>query len=237
MGYTVAGVPKTVRYWLLEAANGRFLPNSEADEGKWLDPAAAAEVLTYERDRNLVGAAARLLDEPRAGRVHLVRHGHAGTRHGWSGPDEERPLTDRGFEEARAIVGHLLEHPVTRIDSSTYVRCEQTVRGLADALDLEVRDEPALTEGAPPEDALTFIAGLGGQSAVLCSHGDIVSGVIGELAADGVPLAGDLEWKKGSIWELDIEGDRVTSGRYLPPPALWAHITAEPSAPPPADHP
>lgn len=45
--------PKLVRYWLMEAVDGEFDPNDEVDEVRWLDPATAATLLTYEHDRGL----------------------------------------------------------------------------------------------------------------------------------------------------------------------------------------
>ena len=37
--------------------DGGFEPNDEVDELRWADPAAAAELLTYGHDLDLVGAA------------------------------------------------------------------------------------------------------------------------------------------------------------------------------------
>ena len=53
------GRSKVVRYWLMEAAGeDEFVPNDEVDEVRWLAPADAAELLSYERDRALVQEAA-----------------------------------------------------------------------------------------------------------------------------------------------------------------------------------
>jgi 8-oxo-dGTP diphosphatase len=49
------GRPKLVRYWVMEAdGDDGFEPDEEVDELRWLDPAAAAELLTYPHDRELV---------------------------------------------------------------------------------------------------------------------------------------------------------------------------------------
>ncbi len=52
------GRPKVVRYWLMDLADGEdgegFSPNREVDELRWCTPEAAAELLSYERDRVLV---------------------------------------------------------------------------------------------------------------------------------------------------------------------------------------
>ena len=53
--------PKIVRSWLMEPLSRTFEPNDEVDEVRWLEPAEAAEQLSYERDRALVDEAAREL--------------------------------------------------------------------------------------------------------------------------------------------------------------------------------
>jgi 8-oxo-dGTP diphosphatase len=50
--------PKVVRYWLMEPESGEFEPNREVDEVRWLNPSAAADLLTYEHDKQLVGGLA-----------------------------------------------------------------------------------------------------------------------------------------------------------------------------------
>jgi 8-oxo-dGTP diphosphatase len=48
------GRPKLVRWWLMEPRSGEFARNDEVDELRWLEPAEAAELLTHDRDRDLV---------------------------------------------------------------------------------------------------------------------------------------------------------------------------------------
>ena len=48
------GRSKVVRYWLMEPEEGEFTPNREVDELRWLIPSAAAELLTYPHDQELV---------------------------------------------------------------------------------------------------------------------------------------------------------------------------------------
>lgn len=50
------GRDKLVRWWLMEPEGGDFAPNVETDELRWLEPGKARALLTYERDRELVGA-------------------------------------------------------------------------------------------------------------------------------------------------------------------------------------
>jgi 8-oxo-dGTP diphosphatase len=55
--YEVKGRPKLVRYWLMEAEDGAFVPNDEVDEVRWPAPSEALSLLTYDRDRELLVAA------------------------------------------------------------------------------------------------------------------------------------------------------------------------------------
>jgi 8-oxo-dGTP pyrophosphatase MutT (NUDIX family) len=48
------GRQKVVRYWLMEPLGGEFQPNHEVDEMRWLPAAEAADLLTYEHDRELL---------------------------------------------------------------------------------------------------------------------------------------------------------------------------------------
>jgi 8-oxo-dGTP diphosphatase len=52
------GRPKIVRYWLMRVEGGGFAPNEEVDELRWLTPAEAVELLTYDRDRELIARSA-----------------------------------------------------------------------------------------------------------------------------------------------------------------------------------
>lgn len=51
------GRPKRVRYWRMTVVSGDFEANDEVDEMRWVDPAQAAEMLSYEFDRELVSQA------------------------------------------------------------------------------------------------------------------------------------------------------------------------------------
>jgi 8-oxo-dGTP pyrophosphatase MutT (NUDIX family) len=52
------GRDKAVRYWEMTPASGTFVPNDEVDEVRWLAPAEAMDLLTYERDREVLAAVA-----------------------------------------------------------------------------------------------------------------------------------------------------------------------------------
>src|SRR5829696_941713 len=57
--YAVRERPKVVRYWLMSVAEDPgFAANSEVDELRWLSAPAAGELLTYDRDKEVLEAAA-----------------------------------------------------------------------------------------------------------------------------------------------------------------------------------
>jgi 8-oxo-dGTP diphosphatase len=57
--YSVRDRPKLVRYWLMSVeSDPGFTPNDEVDEVRWLPPADAGELLSYDRDKEVVAAAA-----------------------------------------------------------------------------------------------------------------------------------------------------------------------------------
>ena len=55
------GRRKLVRWWLMRPQEGEFAPSDEVDDLRWVSPSEAAELLDYEHDRALVGAALREL--------------------------------------------------------------------------------------------------------------------------------------------------------------------------------
>lgn len=108
--------------------------------------------------------------------VVLLRHASAGDRAEWTGDDRLRPLDPRGRRQAAKLVAPLLELGVTRVVSSPYVRCVQTVEPLAEALGVEVELDDRLAEGAG-RSALELLESADGV--VACTHGDIVEEILG----------------------------------------------------------
>lgn len=48
------GRPKIVAYWLVSVVGGEFTVNEEADEIRWISIEQARELVTYDRDRELL---------------------------------------------------------------------------------------------------------------------------------------------------------------------------------------
>lgn len=158
------GRPKQVRWWRMHVVDeGPFEPNAEVDELRWCTRDEALALLSYDRDRPLLDALA----------VVLLRHVHAAERDEWDDDDRLRPLAPRGEEQARRLVEPLLDLGPTRILSSPYVRCIESVAPLAAATGLRVEHADALAEGASRAAALRLVHDAEPGS-VLCTHGDVV---------------------------------------------------------------
>ena len=143
--------------------------------------------------------------------VLLVRHAKAGDRDKWEPPDDLRPLTAKGEAQAEGLVDALAGFDVSRVLSSPYLRCSQTVAPLAAARGLAVEPTDELAEGeggAGLALVRSLLGGAGPGYTVLCTHGDVVEEVL-----DGLGVGRDEETRKGATWILDAVGSR-----YLPPP-------------------
>jgi broad specificity phosphatase PhoE len=125
-------------------------------------------------------------------------------------------LSKAGRKQSQRLAALLRDEPVTRILSSPYVRCLQTVEPLGAEKALPLEPAEALAEGASVQDALFLIDEVAGEKTVLCTHGDVVSEVLSHFEALGVPLD-ELRFPKASTWVFDVECGAVIAGHYLPP--------------------
>ena len=137
--------------------------------------------------------------------VYLVRHANAGNRYEWTGLELERPLTRSGRRQADAIAQRLRTERVTRLLSSPYLRCRQTLEPLATALDLPIEITPELAEGLDFNAVVELLERLPEQS-VLCSHGDVIPAVVRALQWRGLVLDGPTDTRKAAIWVLERVG-------------------------------
>jgi phosphohistidine phosphatase SixA len=152
-------------------------------------------------------------------KLYVVRHADAGHRGHGSKPDEARELSERGWRQAEGISAALEDRDITRLLSSPFTRCVQTLEPLGKSLGLSVEADERLAEGAGAAGALSVAAEVRAGDAVLCSHGDVVPDLLEHLVANGTKLKDELRWQKSSIWILTWEGKHLTKGRYVPPPA------------------
>lgn len=210
------GRAKVVRYFRMDADGGRFTPNHEVDDLRWVPIEDAVRLLSYAHDRSLLR---QVLAGLPASALYVVRHAKAGIRAAWSGPDEERPLTRRGRKQARRLVERFQGLEIRRILSSPFLRCVQTVEPLGEARGLAVEAIPELREGASVEELLGALAWLDEGPTVVCGHGTEIRSMIDRLEAGGATIEGARGIAKGSVWVLDREGERIVAAHYLPAPS------------------
>lgn len=151
--------------------------------------------------------------------VYLVRHGSAGDKYTWSGPDAERPLDEDGVHQARSLADALDTAPVRRIVTSPTARCRETVEPLAHRLGLPVDEHDGLRPVAGPRDLRELLTALDAAGAgdgdgvgdvVLCTHGELLRPLLTELRRAGTPITArhdDDDWllAKGTAWRLTLD--------------------------------
>lgn len=181
--------------------------------------------------------------------VELIRHAKAGARSDWhQGPDRERPLSARGWQQAHQLTNaQLAAEPLVALHTSPLVRCRQTLEPLAHATGLPLVEEEALAEapGVPVVDAGSLwvaSAWLAGRAAALvdrlvaahpggrivcCSHGDVLPALLALLAGrEGLAVA-DTNVPKGARATLTFAGGRCVDVAWSePPPAGSGRLPA-----------
>lgn len=217
--YRSEGRPKAVDYWSMRAVGeGGFQPDTEVDDVRWLGVDDAVRLVSYPHDAEVLAAFAAL--PPVTATVVLVRHGHAGRRATWSGPDDGRPLDAEGEAQAEALAPLLALVRPTRLLSASARRCVQTLAPVAALLDLSIEvcgdlDEPR--PGQQREECALAAAGrlaelaAAGASVGVCSQGKVIPGALERLTG----RAGDWTTPKGGGWLLGFTAERLLAADRL----------------------
>jgi 8-oxo-(d)GTP phosphatase len=145
----------------------------------------------------------------------VVRHANAGRRSAYKGDDRLRPLSSRGHTRARDLVPLLVSYRPQRVLSSPFVRCCGTVQPIAEALTLPVESVDELAEGHGT-DAVLLMKRMAGESAILCTHGDVAADILGSLVPDS-DAAGrnDMRLQKGEVWVVQSTGASLRIVEHL----------------------
>lgn len=128
-------------------------------------------------------------------------------------------MSKAGRRQSEALAVTLVDAGVTRLVSSPYVRCHQSLEPAAARLGLDIATDPALLEGARLEDALRLVTRHLDDDIAFCSHGDVLGDLLSHYADQGVALDSHRV-EKASIWALQVEDGDVRTTTYLPPPAV-----------------
>ena len=75
-----------------------------------------------------------------------------------------------------------------------------------------------MAEGASIRGALQLLGKVSHEPVVLCTHGDIIGGLLDHAKRHGARID-DSRLEKASTWVLETEAGAIVSATYLPPPA------------------
>ena len=164
----------------------------EIDEVVWLPVAEARTTLTRESDREPLDALVRAWKRGRLTTRTLVilRHARAQKRAVWLGGEDDRALTPVGYQHAAALIPILAAYGISRIVTSPWLRCADTVGPYAGATGASLIKEEALTEAghttshaAARKVTRKALSGSGAESTVLCTHRPVLASVLREVRA------------------------------------------------------
>jgi phosphohistidine phosphatase len=153
--------------------------------------------------------------------LYLLRHAHAGDPGTWDGPDERRPLSDKGEKQAdrlgRFLAGVGFEPDA--IITSPKLRAAQTAKLVAERLGLPVGEDERLARevGIGALEAILRDAGNPGRPVIVGHDPDFTDLVAILCGAARVPM------RKGALARIDVERPLQPGGgtlRWLVPPDL-----------------
>ena len=136
---------------------------------------------------------------------------------GGTAPTGTGPSARPAGARPHGLAALLADPRITRIVTSPYLRCHQTVAPLGERLAVPIETSDLLSEGTMVRDALRVVEKMSDRPTVLCTHGDVVGELLDHLERVGV-LEVEARLEKGSTWVLGTEAGEVISARYLPPP-------------------
>ncbi|MGH0035036.1 MAG: histidine phosphatase family protein [Myxococcota bacterium] len=181
--------------------------------------------------------------------LYLIRHGRGVPRSHWQPPpglgddrkterttdpgrdDRWRPLSQRGREQAWALVPELAPRRPERILSGPARRCRETVQPLAEFLGLPVEVHPGLDQAASESERVAVLESLGETPTVACTHSPVIACLLDvlEVQHDGeIPSASPT--RKGACWQLFGPGLGPLRARYIEPRSDRGHGGPAPSA-------
>ncbi|MGO1379017.1 NUDIX hydrolase [Corynebacterium sp. AOP36-E1-14] len=221
--YPLGNKTKVVYYWTAEVTGGDFKDNNEVDELHWLSPEDAKAKVSYDADRDVIGAALEVLALGCTRRVLYVRHAKAMSRDNWKQDDNLRPLTKKGYLQATSLPAVLEGYRPRTVSSATPERCRATVEPTAAWLNLDIETDVNLGDAALAHSPRTVMEALVRASSapvsVVCAQGEIIPAVVSGLAQDAGFEVEDLRAKKASVWVLHFgQGDTLLGADYLASP-------------------
>jgi phosphohistidine phosphatase SixA len=140
----------------------------------------------------------------------------------WTGPDERRPLSQKGHRQAEAVARHLagLHLDIAAIVSSPKLRAIETAEPVASSLGRPIVVDDRLGGGLQIADLEAMLADLGDPGRVIIvGHDPDFSALVADLAG-----AASIPMRKGALARLDaarpLSAGSAILRWLLPPDAL-----------------
>ncbi len=160
--------------------------------------------------------------------LYLLRHADAGDPMAWEGPDEIRPLSDKGERQADRL-GRFLAGSGFRPDAiltSPRVRAAETARIVGEHLAVRARVDERLAGELNPDVIESLLRDAGDpERMVLVGHDPDFSDLVAELCG-----ATQIPMRKGALARIDCARP-VAAGtgtlRWLVPPDLLKGFRAD----------
>ena len=153
--------------------------------------------------------------------LHFLRHAHAGDPAAWTGPDEARPLSDKGEKQAERMGTFLagVGFKPDAIVTSPKLRAAQTAEIVAGHLGVQISFDDRLAGALDVKTIETLLRDAGDPSRpVIVGHDPDFSELLAELC--GAP---EIPMRKGAFARVDIERPLQAGAgtlRWLVPPDL-----------------
>ncbi|MGN6598824.1 MAG: NUDIX hydrolase [Actinomycetales bacterium] len=211
---------KTVHFWSAAFEEGDFTPNDEVDELAWCSVPAARRRLTRQAEVDVLD---RFAATPPAVTTPFVvlRHAEAVPRDAWQGPDDRRPLSAHGVEQAHALARVLPAFGVLSVVTSAATRTRATVEPYARATRQRPRIDARLGEARLTGTELDSLQDWAAAAAVLCTHRPVIPVLLDELRAlAAVPLPPLAPLAPG-----DFVVTHVDESAARPRPLTWQLVT------------
>jgi phosphohistidine phosphatase SixA len=135
--------------------------------------------------------------------LHLLRHAHAGDPVGWRGPDEDRPLSEKGERQAERLGSFLagVKFSPDVFITSPKVRAARTAEIVAGHLRVSVAVDDRLAGGLDLETVEAIVRDAGNPvRPVLVGHDPDFSELLAELTGSA-----NLGMKKAAIARVDAD--------------------------------
>jgi 8-oxo-dGTP diphosphatase len=139
----------------------------------------------------------------------LLRHASAGERLSSPGVDRFRPLDEAGRMTARQLVWTYADREITKIVSSPFPRCVETVVPLAASLGLAVDQHWELSPDSDLDDVLTLLIDFP-DTTLACTHREVGEKLLGW----------DAPFEKGAAWVLERRDRELVPTLHLEAPAI-----------------